>query len=91
MDMMRNNRVDGLIFITSFACGVDALMGELLEIYNNRYFNIPYTTIVIDEHTGEGGVKTRVEAFLDMVGWRRRDGIDVSTHGKDVHFSKGIF
>lgn len=91
MDMMRNNRVDGLIFITSFACGVDALMGELLEIYNNRYFNIPYTTIVIDEHTGEGGVKTRVEAFLDMVGWRRRDGIDVSAHGKDVHFSKGIF
>lgn len=91
MDIMRNRRVDGLIFLTSFGCGVDALIGELLEIYNNRYFNIPYTTLVIDEHTGQGGVKTRIEAFLDMVGWRRINGIDISPHGTDVYSGKGIF
>ena len=60
MDMMRNRRVDGIIFITSFGCGVDALIGELLEIFNKRYFNMPYTSIVVDGHTGEGGVKTRI-------------------------------
>ncbi len=91
MDMMRNRRVDGIIFITSFGCGVDALIGELLEIFNKRYFNMPYTSIVVDEHTGEGGVKTRIEAFLDMVEWRRkRDGVDISPYGQDVHSSKSI-
>lgn len=91
MDMMRNYRVDGIIFLTSFGCGVDALIGELLEIYNNRYFNIPYTTLVLDEHTGQGGVKTRIEAFLDMIRWREKDGTDISPHGPDVYSCKSFF
>ncbi|NMA95401.1 MAG: hypothetical protein GX974_05125 [Clostridiales bacterium] len=81
MDMMKRQKVDGIIFITSFACGVDALVGELLEIYNRRLFNIPYTTIMLDEHTGEGGFKTRLEAFLDMVEWRDNNDINISTYG----------
>ena len=29
----------------------------------------------IDEHTGEAGFNTRIEAFMDMIGWRdKRDG-----------------
>jgi len=27
--------------------------------------------INLDEHTGEAGIITRLEAFLDMVRWRR--------------------
>ena len=29
---------------------------------------IPYMKLTIDEHTGEAGFDTRLEAFIDMLG-----------------------
>jgi predicted nucleotide-binding protein (sugar kinase/HSP70/actin superfamily) len=37
-----------------------------------RHSTIPYLAIAVDEHTGEAGVRTRVEAFLDMLRYQRR-------------------
>jgi hypothetical protein len=32
-------------------------------------------TLTLDEHSGEAGLVTRVEAFVDMLNWRReKDG-----------------
>jgi predicted nucleotide-binding protein (sugar kinase/HSP70/actin superfamily) len=47
---------------------VDKLM-ELEAKNNNR---VPFLTISLDEHTGEAGVLTRIEAFVDMLRLRRR-------------------
>ena len=58
--------VDGIIHITAFGCGPDAMVDKTLEIEAKKP-ELPFLSLAIDEHTGEGGVQTRVEAFVDML------------------------
>jgi predicted nucleotide-binding protein (sugar kinase/HSP70/actin superfamily) len=66
---------DGIVFVTSFKCGIDALMQEFLKrtVRRNKKGNIPFMTLTFDEHTTVEGVKTRLEAFLDLIAQRRGD------------------
>lgn len=60
--------VDGCLQMSAFACGPDSFIGELLQQESARSKrNVPFMTIVVDEHTGEAGVLTRLEAFMDIV------------------------
>lgn len=63
--------VDGIIHVTAFACGPDSLVDRMVEIEARRRRKMPYLSIAVDEHTGEAGVRTRIEAFLDMLRYRR--------------------
>lgn len=60
------NIVDGLIQLTAFGCGPDSLIKELVEIKGESY-NISILNLNIDEHTGEAGLITRLEAFIDLL------------------------
>ncbi|MTI84115.1 MAG: hypothetical protein FH756_09435 [Firmicutes bacterium] len=62
--------ISGIILVSSFGCGPDALTGELIERYIHGTRPIPFLKLTLDEHTGEAGVITRLEAFLDMVYWK---------------------
>jgi len=42
----------------------------------------PYMMITLDEHSGEAGLVTRLEAFLDMVERRKIHEGYVSAHGE---------
>lgn len=57
----------GMVYLSPFACGIDSLVLEIIEhkIRNGR--RIPFLKITIDEHSGEAGFDTRIEAFLDML------------------------
>ena len=59
-----NKLVDGIIYISSFACGIDSVVVDLIK---ERTKDFPFLLIKIDEHTGEAGFKTRLEAFVDML------------------------
>lgn len=59
--------ITGLIHLSSFACGPDALIGELIASRARSRPGKPFMNIVVDEHSGEAGLLTRLEAFLDMV------------------------
>ncbi|MGQ9779472.1 MAG: acyl-CoA dehydratase activase-related protein [Bacillota bacterium] len=61
----------GVVHLSAFACGPDALVGELVEEAAVRS-GIPLLRLVLDEHTGEAGFLTRLEAFLEMLGRRAR-------------------
>jgi len=63
--------VDGIIHLAAFGCGPDSLVGELVEIRAKRQTQVPFMLLNIDEHTGEAGLDTRLEAFLDMIVLRR--------------------
>lgn len=65
--------VDGIVFVTSFKCGIDALMQEFLKrtVGKNKKGNIPFMTLTFDEHTSVEGVNTRLEAFLDLISQRK--------------------
>lgn len=65
----RRPRVDGVIHVTAFACGPDATVNKMLEL-KTKEAGVPFMTLVVDEHAGEAGMITRLEAFVDMVQWR---------------------
>ncbi len=62
--------VEGIIHVTAFACGPDAMVGKFLEL-QAKQAQLPFLILTIDEHTGEGGIRTRLEAFIDMLRARR--------------------
>ena len=71
---LSRERVDGIIHISAFGCGPDAMVGKLIELWAKRQGPVPFLELTIDEHTGEGGIQTRVEAFVDMI--KRRRGLE---------------
>lgn len=56
--------VNGIIYISSFACGIDSVVIELIK---NKVEDFPFLVLKVDEHTGEAGLDTRIEAFVDML------------------------
>jgi predicted nucleotide-binding protein (sugar kinase/HSP70/actin superfamily) len=66
------NMVDGIIFICSFCCGPDSLIDEIMQ-RDAKKFGIPYICLVLDEHSGQAGVQTRIEAFVDMIVRKKRN------------------
>ncbi len=59
--------VDGVMLVIGFACGPDSIIGEIINREVRGPESPPLTTLVLDEHTGEAGVATRVEAFVDLI------------------------
>lgn len=71
---LKDNKVDGIITLTAFGCGPDSLMVERITRKAKR-FNKPLLNLTIDEHTGEAGFITRLEAFVDMLFRKKRANI----------------
>lgn len=68
--MLDSGTVDGVIIITAFGCGPDSLIKEMVEREYKRRNTVPLLSLTIDEHTGEAGVITRLEAFMDLLRWK---------------------
>jgi len=71
LHLARERLVDGFIHVVPFGCGSDALISELAQRLSRRLHDAPFMLLTLDEHTGEAGVVTRLEAFVDMVSRRR--------------------
>ncbi|AET66752.1 hypothetical protein Desor_1078 [Desulfosporosinus orientis DSM 765] len=76
-----DQKIDGIIYLTCFGCGTDSMIQELVS-RKARENHKPYMVVTLDEHSGEAGLVTRLEAFLDMVERRRAHEGYVSTYGK---------
>lgn len=55
--------VDGIIIITTFPCGPDSLSNEMIL----RNVKIPITNLIIDDASGDAGLITRIESFIDIL------------------------
>ncbi|MHA1584900.1 MAG: acyl-CoA dehydratase activase-related protein [Promethearchaeota archaeon] len=60
------DQVDGVIFLISFSCGPDSLIEEIV-MRDMKLKKIPYLSLVLDEHSGESGLVTRIESLVDMI------------------------
>lgn len=69
--LFRQGRVDAVLHLTAFGCGPDSLLNKFIELEAKQHKEIPFMTLMIDEHTGEAGMATRLEAFVDMVKRRK--------------------
>ena len=72
---MLNKKVDGVIALSAFGCGPDSLMVEEIQ-HHAKEMQIPMIHINIDEHTGEAGFITRIEAFVDMLVRKKRKSLE---------------
>lgn len=60
-------RFDGIIYLSAFGCGPDSFVIPLIKRYLRDNNEVAFLEITLDEHTGEAGLDTRLEAFSDMV------------------------
>jgi len=67
---LNRSDIDGIIHLAAFGCGPDSFTGELVEREARRKKTVPFLNLTVDEHTGEAGVVTRLEAFVDMIRWK---------------------
>jgi predicted nucleotide-binding protein (sugar kinase/HSP70/actin superfamily) len=61
---------DGVIQLAPFTCVPEIVACGVLPAVSHD-LGIPILSFFLDEQTGEAGVRTRVEAFVDML-WQRR-------------------
>ncbi len=71
---IQDKNIDGIITINAFGCGPDSLMLERISRFS-RKSGKPILNLSIDEHTGEAGFVTRIEAFIDMLYRKKRSSI----------------
>ena len=70
MYFIHRKPVDGIIAVTSFNCGTSAVTNEFID-YEAEKEGVPIMHLVVDEHTAEAGMKTRLEAFINLMKWKR--------------------
>lgn len=57
---------DGVIHLYPFSCMPEVVAGSIVPKVSADW-GIPILSICMDEHTGEAGFQTRLEAFTDMI------------------------
>lgn len=86
---LKDNKIDGIITLTAFGCGPDSLMLERIN-RKSKEFGKPILNLTIDEHTGEAGFITRLEAFVDMLFRKKRANILSNIEINDQAFTPNI-
>ncbi|MEO0114388.1 MAG: acyl-CoA dehydratase activase-related protein [candidate division WOR-3 bacterium] len=76
---LQNQSVDGLLLISSFACGTSAVVNEIIvhEIACNA--SVPLLTLLLDEHTSKTGLVTRLESFVDLITLKKRKPFETNS------------
>jgi predicted nucleotide-binding protein (sugar kinase/HSP70/actin superfamily) len=62
--------LDGVIQVGPLTCMPEIVAQSILPAVSEAH-NIPIMTIYLDEQTGEGGLLTRLEAFVDMIRFKK--------------------
>ncbi|MCK4648396.1 hypothetical protein KAT51_02615 [bacterium] len=76
--LIESESINGLIHLGSFGCGPDSFLRELITDKIKKYPGIAYLSLILDEHTGEAGIITRLEAFFDLIERRKKRFIRLS-------------
>jgi predicted nucleotide-binding protein (sugar kinase/HSP70/actin superfamily) len=65
------NRFDGVVQLAPFTCMPEIVAMQVLPAVS-RDLSIPLLTVIIDEHSAEVGVRTRLEAFIDLLSRKKK-------------------
>ena len=77
--LARQEGIDGIIHLMPFTCMPEIVAQNILVRLSQR-FDIPVLTWIITDQTGEAGLETRIEAFLDIL--KERKLAEVRRNGK---------
>ncbi|HYE84098.1 MAG TPA: acyl-CoA dehydratase activase-related protein [Clostridia bacterium] len=80
LHLIRNHLVDKLVLVGLFECGPESIIEVYIEEEAEK-FRIPLLKLYMDDQTGEAGLITRIEAFMDT-------SADVTVEPEKNHSSK---
>ncbi|HEY8463804.1 MAG TPA: acyl-CoA dehydratase activase-related protein [Bacillota bacterium] len=66
LEFLNDPAIDGLIYVTTFGCGPDSIATKILSIAASQGEK-PFLQINLDEHQEDGHLRTRLEAFTDLL------------------------
>ncbi|MHA1366360.1 MAG: CoA protein activase [Candidatus Heimdallarchaeota archaeon] len=69
--MCKEKGFDGMVHLYPFTCMPEIIVRSIIPQLSKDY-NIPILSLVLDEHTGEAGLQTRLEAFVDLLEQKRK-------------------
>ncbi|MHA1124029.1 MAG: acyl-CoA dehydratase activase-related protein [Candidatus Heimdallarchaeota archaeon] len=72
MYFLESKTADGIIHMMIFGCGPDSIAGEMAARFYKRKPGTQLLQLVFDDLTAEAGLRTRLEAFIDMLNRRER-------------------
>lgn len=64
--MVGHKKIDGIIHVYPFGCIPEIVAKSILPKLTENY-EIPLLSIAVDEQTAEAGLKTRLEAYCDLI------------------------
>ncbi len=64
--LYKRKKWDGLVHLYPFTCMPEIITRSIAPQVSKEY-DMPFLSLVIDEHTGEAGYQTRLEAFVDLL------------------------
>ena len=64
--MLKDEKVDGIIHMKAATCSPEITAMTILQDMS-RDFDVPFMYLTFDTETGEAGLHTRLEAFIDML------------------------
>ena len=67
---MGQNAFDGMVHVYPFTCMPEVVAKNILPQISQD-MNIPVLSMAFDEQTGEAGITTRLEAFVDLLRYRQ--------------------
>lgn len=70
-------KYDGVIQVMPFSCMPEIVAESVLPTVS-RDCNIPAFTVIVDEHSGDAGVLTRLEAFVDLLTRKKETAAEAS-------------
>ncbi|MBN2465494.1 hypothetical protein JXD38_07720 [candidate division WOR-3 bacterium] len=70
--LLEHEAVDGMLLVASFACGTGAVTNEIIHRAAVHKHRVPTILLLLDEHTGEAGLVTRIESFVDVLRMRKK-------------------
>ncbi len=71
---------DGVVHLAPFTCLPEIVASGILSKVK-KDLGIPILTLVLDEHTAQAGLITRLEAFIDLIERRKTRSIRLFTDG----------
>ena len=69
--MLLKDKVDGIVLISTYPCGPDALVNDMLI---RKINGIPVLQLTLDAQEGTAGVETRIESFIDIIQYQKAGG-----------------
>lgn len=79
------NHYNGIVHLAPFTC-MPEIMAMQIVPQVSKDFTIPVLPVIIDEHSAEAGIRTRLEAFIDLLNYRQQKQSTLGKNRQDFAF-----